>query len=162
MLTLIDGYNVTKGDPATRGLPLEAQRHALVARLRARADRLLGAGHAIVVFDGAGGAGDTRCEGSPVEVRFSREGIADDLIVRLAAEAGEKVVLVSSDAGLALRVRTHAPRGCEVRPRETLFEGAPGKARRGRRHVPGASAGIPRGGNEITRELKRLWLTDGE
>ena len=44
MHTLIDGYNVTKGDPATRECSLEEQRTSLMRRLRARRDTLLGAG----------------------------------------------------------------------------------------------------------------------
>jgi len=162
MLTLIDGYNVTKSDPATRDLSLEGQRDALVARLRSRAGRLLGAGRAIVVFDGTGGAGDTLYGGTPLEIRFSRDGSADDVIVQLAAAAREKVLVVTSDTGLAQRVRVHTAHGCDVRGRETLFDCAAGKLRRGKRHTPGASAGIPAGGNEITRELKKLWLTDEE
>ena len=36
----IDGYNVTKSDPATRGLSLEDQRAALEARCRIKAHAL--------------------------------------------------------------------------------------------------------------------------
>ena len=52
MLFLVDGYNVTKGDPATCSLSLEAQRDELVARLRSRGEQLLGRGSIVVVFDG--------------------------------------------------------------------------------------------------------------
>ena len=55
MHTLVDGYNVTKADPATREGTLEDQRTALVGRLRARRASLLDSGDATVVFDGQQG-----------------------------------------------------------------------------------------------------------
>ena len=42
MLYLVDGYNVTRRDPATSELSLLGQRDALVARLRVRGRDLLG------------------------------------------------------------------------------------------------------------------------
>jgi hypothetical protein len=163
MLFLVDGYNVTRSDPATASLALEAQRDQLVGRLRARGARLLGPGRIIVVFDGAGGMGVASVGATPVDVRFSRGEKADDLIVRLAAGAGEKVCLVSSDVALADRVRAAAPRGAEVRGRETVFEaaGRGGGRRRGGTGTDADSLGVPPGGRNITRELERLWI-DGE
>ncbi len=166
MLHLVDGYNVTRSDPATRGMSLEEQREALVARLRVRGRDLLGAGRIVVVFDGQGGAGVSVGGGSgPVEVRFSREGSADDEIVRLAAAAErESVCLVTSDAALAARARERRGgargTGFEVRPREILFE-ATVRGGGGRRRRTGSSAeGVPAGGNLITAELKTLWLDE--
>lgn len=163
MLFLIDGYNITRSDPATKSLELEEQRDQLVARLRARGARLLGAGRITVVFDGAGGMGTASAGAAPVEVRFSRDEEADDLIVRLAAGAREKVCLVSSDVALADRVGAVASRGAEVRGRESVFEAAGrGSGRRRGGAVPDAySLGVPPGGRDITRELEKLWL-DGE
>lgn len=160
MLFLIDGYNVTKGDSATAHLSLEAQRDALVSRIRVRGADLLGRGRVVVVFDGAGGTGASVSGGVPVEVRFARDGTADDLLAELAGRAAEKVCLVSSDRELAARVQTHARHGWEVRPRETLYENARPRARRGAKRYPSTTAGIPRGANRITEELKELWLTD--
>lgn len=161
MLYLVDGYNVTKADPATRGLALEQQRDALVARLKSRGSVLLGPGRIVIVFDGDGAVGlAVAAETSPVEVRFSRGEKADDVLARLASSAREQVVLVSSDRGLAARVRIDAGSNSEVRERESLFEAAGrGPGRRGTRGRYSASrAGIPPGGNSITEELKRLWL----
>jgi len=49
MRFLVDGYNVTLSDPATKDLTLEEQREALVARLAARRRDLLGDGEVTVV-----------------------------------------------------------------------------------------------------------------
>ncbi len=168
MIFLVDGYNVTKSDPATSGATLQEQRDALVARLRARGRELLGAGRIVVVFDGEGGHGVSSAGGAPVEVRFSRDGSADDVLAALALSAREHVCLVSSDSELAARVVAHAPHGAEVRGRESAFEAASGKRARGR--GPGRAGrtggihdlGVPPGGNSITRELGELWLTGEE
>jgi len=163
MLLLVDGYNITKADPVTRDLSLEEQREALITRLRVRGADLLGRGRIIVVFDADAGAGDSVRHSGPVEVRFARPGSADDAIARLARDAGEKVVLVSSDRGLTERVRVHARSGCETRSREVLFAAAgPRRTKRKGGRYPAGSVGIPEGGNSITEELKKLWLKDEE
>lgn len=163
MLFLIDGYNVTRSDPATRDLPLEAQREALVARLRARGAAMLGRGRIVVVFDGAEGAGVSCSPGIPVEVRYSRESSADDAIVSLVTASRESVCLVTSDNDLGERARTHARVAVEVRPREAAFDSAGrGSARKGGRTNTRRDTGIPNGANKITEELKKLWLDEGE
>jgi predicted RNA-binding protein with PIN domain len=166
MLYLVDGYNVTKSDPATAGLSIERQRDALVARLRARGRDLLGDGRIVVVFDGGEGvAHPPTVRLDPVTVVFSRSESADDVIVRMAAGARERVVVVSTDRELACRVRTHAARGSEIRERETLFEAAT-RRRPTRRAVAqpetAEETGEPPGGHEITRELEGLWLKEEE
>jgi hypothetical protein len=158
MLFLVDGYNVTRADPATRELSLEQQRDALSRRLATRGAALLGAGRIVVVFDGAEGAGSTTHVGS-VQVRYSGGQSADDAIVAVARAAGERVVLVTSDRELACRVRDHLGRSVGVRPREACFEAARREAGRD----PGGVArdeGLPRGANMITAELKDLWLSE--
>ncbi len=164
MLYVVDGYNVTKSDPATRDLSLEEQRDALAARLRARGRELLGAGRIVVVFDGESGAGLSSAGGAPVEVRFSRGGSADDAIVDAIAGSvarGQAVRVITSDSGLAARVKDHGGARVEVLGRETLFDAAGrGRARTGKTRYPASSAGIPRGGNAITAELKKLWLSN--
>lgn len=163
MLLLVDGYNVTKGDPATRDASLESQRDALVARLRVRGRDLLGSGRIVVVFDGQGGVGVTHAGAVPVEVRFSRDRSADDLLVEHAAASREKVLIVSSDRELVERVRTHAGHGAEVRGRETLFAAAAAGHKRPRStRYPASTAGMPKGANKVTEELKKLWLTNEE
>jgi len=152
---LIDGHNVTMRDPATRGLSTEEQRDALVRRLAARGAQLLGAGRITVIFDGRTDA--TPPTSGALDVRFSAEEIADDVIVRLATGV-DGVTVVTDDRGLAARVRAANERarvlGCEA-----LFEAARPK-RRGVRY-PASTEGLPKGANKITEELKRLWL-DGE
>lgn len=160
MLFLIDGYNVTRSDPATASLPLEEQRERLVARLRTRGTRLLGQGRIVVVFDGSEDAGTSTAPVSPLDVRFSRGEEADDLIVRIASGSSQRVCLVSSDATLAERVRSVAPHGAEVRGREVVYDAAgAGRGRRRSASCPEAgSLGVPPGGKRITRELEKLWL----
>lgn len=170
MLFLIDGYNVTKGDPATRGDSLEAQRDALVRRVRARGANLLGAGRIVVVFDGdaAVSGADPRPEqagGSsshPVEVVYSRGLSADDDIVSRAARHSGPVWVVTSDLGLAERVRAQVGASVEIRGREILYEGT--RSRRGMRDGGriARDEGIPPGANKINEELKRVWLEGGE
>lgn len=153
MRFLVDGYNVTRQDPATAELELAGQREALVARLAVRGADLLGTGPIVVVFDGRSGGGSDSRRGS-VEVRFSRDEPADDLIVRLARQ-GDTVV--TSDRGLADRVRGA---GVRVLTAPTCFDGRRPKRRKVR--YPASGAGLPPGANKVTEELKRLWLTDEE
>ncbi len=159
MLFLVDGYNVTRSDPATRSLTLEEQRLALSRRLAARGETLLGSGRIVVVFDGVEGAGRTERVGQ-VEVRYSRGRTADDAIVAAARGISGGVVLVTSDRGLADRVRDHLGRSVEVRPREVCFEGTR-PSKRGRNGSVRRDVGLPKGANRITEELKELWL-DGD
>ena len=163
MLYLVDGYNITRSDDATRRLPLERQRDALVARMRVRGREILGAGRIVVVFDGRespdeGFAGS----GGAVDVRFAGSETADDLIVRLAAAAAEKVVLVSSDAELRSRVSEAAAHGAELRRASAAWESGERRATagrgRGKGRFPASTAGLPRGANRITEEMKRIWL----
>ncbi|MBI5232306.1 MAG: NYN domain-containing protein [Coriobacteriales bacterium] len=163
MLFIIDGYNVTRGDPATRDRALEEQRDALVRRLAARSAAMLGPGRVLVVFDGERGAGESRRAFGAVEVRYSREGSADDAIVQAATSTSEPIVLVSDDLELAARVRAHAAAGVHVRSRSCCFEAAGrGAARKGRRPSVTRDSGLPRGANRITEELKDIWLSDEE
>ncbi len=156
MRFIIDGHNVTMRDPATRSRSPEAQRAALVRRLAVRGRQLLGAGAITVIFDGR--TADAPHTSGALQVRFSAEESADDVIVRLAA-TGDDVTVVTDDRGLATRVAT-ANEHARVLGCETLFEEARPK-RRGARY-PAATAGLPKGANRITEELKKLWLEDGE
>lgn len=160
MRFLVDGYNVTMADDATRRLRPEEQRLALVRRLAARGRELLGAGRITVVFDKGHLADEPEVHG--VEVLFSRDRTADDVIADLAeAEAGE-VTVVTSDRELRSRVRERAGRRTEVLPSSTLWESAPGARRkeRPRRQLP--HGGLPSGHEKITRELEQHWLKGDE
>jgi predicted RNA-binding protein with PIN domain len=100
MLFLVDGYNVTRRDPATAELSLQDQRESLVARLRVRGRELLGSGRVVIVFDGEGGAGLSTGGEVPVEVVYAHQRSADDEIVRIASRSKGPVVVVSSDRAL--------------------------------------------------------------
>jgi predicted RNA-binding protein with PIN domain len=162
MLLLVDGYNVTRSDPATRDLRIDEQRDALVRRLRARGAQMLGPGRIVVLFDGEGGVGGTAGDASPVSVVYARAGSADDAIVNAVRATAEKVVVISNDRELAERVKTHARGEVEVQSVSACFEGAgTGRQRRGRRPSPARDEGLPAKANAITEELKKLWLEDG-
>ncbi|MBN2847281.1 MAG: NYN domain-containing protein [Coriobacteriia bacterium] len=156
MQYLIDGYNVTRSDPATRSCALDAQRDALVARLAARGADLLGRGKITVVFDGVAGGPADAGQGQ-IRVRYAhRPETADDLIVRLVT-AGDTVV-VTDDGGLARRARA---RGATTLPSAVCYEGSTMRKVTGRRYRASA-AGLPPGAHSITAELKELWLGDEE
>ncbi len=159
MLFLVDGYNVTRSDPATRSLSIEEQRDALARRLATRGASLLGAGRIVIVFDGVEGVGNAERVG-PIEVRSSRGQSADDAIVSVARQTAEAIVLVPSDNGLAERVRSHLGRSVEVRPREVCFDAAEGAHGRRRKGSVARDSGLPKGANRITEELKALWLDE--
>lgn len=161
MRFLIDGYNVTMADDATRRLPKDRQRLELAQRLSARGAELLGTGELTVVFDGRSEHAGNEVAVGPVEVRFSRDEPADEVIVRIAAEEPGPIVLVSSDRHLGERVRAVATGRVEVRGCSTLFEAARGK-RRPAGKVQASTEGLPKGANRITEELKKLWLDPEE
>ncbi|TLM66245.1 MAG: hypothetical protein FDZ70_10585, partial [Actinobacteria bacterium] len=146
MLFLIDGYNVTLADPATRARHGDDQRLALLRRLGVCGREMLGAGRIVVVFDGGHLASDPVPAG--VEVRYSLDREADQVIVDLTRDAPRGgVTLVTNDRGLADRVRAEAGASTRVLPSSTLFEGAPQPHRRrpGRAGGGGADGGLPRG-----------------
>lgn len=162
MLFLVDGYNVTRRDPATAALPLLEQREALVVRLRVRGADLLGRGRIVVVFDGEGGPGLSTGGGVPVEVVYAHQHSADDEIVRIAGASKSPVVVVSSDRAVADRARQRATVAVEVREASTCFAGARPSRRKRARGSIARDAGLPRGANAITRELKDLWLSEDD
>jgi predicted RNA-binding protein with PIN domain len=164
MLYLVDGYNVTHRDPATADLSLLEQREALVARLRVRGSDLLGRGRIVVVFDGEEGPGLSTGGGVPVEIVYAHAGSADDEIVRIAGTSKQSVVVVSGDRGLVERAQTHAGARLEARDASCCFEaaGRGGRRKSTSRGSVARDAGLPRGANAITRELKDLWLNDDE
>ncbi len=152
MRFLIDGYNVTMCDPATRELAAGEQRSALARRLGARGRELLGAGAITIVWDGrSDGHGGSS---GPVTERYAGDVTADEMIVALATP-GDTVV--TSDREVAERATA---RGAQVRGADVVFEAATGTRPKRRRRA--ADAGLPPGANDITRELKDLWLKDEE
>lgn len=152
----IDGYNVTKSDPATKHLSLEEQREALQARMRARGRELLGSSDFVIVWDGAGGAGNSKgAYGSKAE--YTRMPTADDSIVNRVSASRDHVGVVSSDNGLIGRCKDVARSGITVKASSSLYESA--KIAKNKRRGSGINPniGIPDGANEINRELKKLW-----
>ncbi len=164
MLYLVDGYNVTRCDPATADLSLLEQRDALERRLRVRGRDLLGSGRIVIVFDGEGGPGLSAGGAVPVELVYAHQRSADDEIVRIAANTGDAVVVISNDRELLERVQSHAGGRCEGRDTACCFEAAGrGAARKTTsRGSVAREGGLPRGANAITRELKDLWLEGDE
>lgn len=151
----IDGYNVTKRDPATRDLPIEEQRSQLEGRMRVQAVKLLGGSSYVIVWDAAGGQGVVHGHGP--DVRYTRKPTADDAIVARVRAANARVGVVTSDRGLADRCRAVALHGVDVLPAERLFAGAkPARSAKKRKPLP-RDMGIPSNANEINRELKELW-----
>jgi hypothetical protein len=158
---IVDGYNVTMADAATRRLSRDEQRDALVRRLSIRGEDLLGRGPITVVFDGHHGGGTSG--GPNVSVRFATGESADDAIVRMAAGADDLLV-VTSDRELRDRVREAASGPVEFKGCSHLFEERTRRAprRRGAGRFPASTAGLPKGANKITEELKGVWLDDDE
>jgi hypothetical protein len=111
MRIIVDGYNLIRQWPELAMLDredLQSGREALIRELQAyqRARR-----HQItVVFDGrerGGMSGGTERVGG-VGVRYSRQGeTADQVIARLAAEAGEGAVIVSTDREVQAAARRY-------------------------------------------------------
>lgn len=156
MLFLIDGYNVTMNDPATRDLSKEGQREALLARLAARGRALLGSGSVVVVFDARDQLGVSSETRGSVSARYAPD--ADTEIVRRAARASGAVAVVTNDMRLRARISQDVSRKVEYRDASVVFEAAGrGEARRDSRPRIAREEGLPSGANEITEELKRLW-----
>ena len=152
----IDGYNVTRRDPATRDLPLEEQREHLERRLRADTGALLGKSFTII-WDGAGGEGIAGSTSRALtHSEFTRMPTADDAIVDKVRRASMRVGVVTSDRELANRCKSAAQHGVEILPSDRLFASAPKKKRTSRKPMR-RDIGIPSNANEINRELKEIW-----
>jgi len=156
MRYLIDGYNVTRCDPATRDLPLEEQRTALETRMRTRGAALLGKGTYTIIWDGASGAARNNV---PAGSTYTRRPTADDAIVARVRASKERIGVVTSDNELANRCHAVALHGVDVLPSSRLFESSrsPRNAKGGSRKPMSRDVGIPADANKINEELKRLW-----
>lgn len=157
MLFLVDGYNVTKSDPATRDLSLEQQRHALAARLAASAGSVLGRGRVVAVFDAREQLGLTDEVHRGVAMVYAPD--ADTEIVARCARAGRQVTVVTSDMRLRMRISQDVGRWVVYRDASVMFAGAtvsapPPSAR------PAGDAGTPAHADEITKELEELWCKE--
>jgi len=171
MLFLIDGYNVTMR-PGTgfRGSK-EAQRDALVRELIVHGRRLLGAGDIVCVFDARESFGRSTERVGPVGIAFATD--ADAEIVRRAALARGQVTVVTDDMRLRARIAQDVGRHIRFRDTTVVSEGRPSVDSKGRGRDRGRGAGSGRDAREdgrvtrrqadqITAELAREWLDDGE
>jgi predicted RNA-binding protein with PIN domain len=156
MLFLVDGYNVTRADDATRRLLPDDQRLALMRRLAARGRGLLGTGRIVVVWDKGLRAGEESLTG--VEAVFSLDEIADDVIVRMAERESGPVTIVTADRELKSRVRERKGRSTVMLPTSVLFESAEQAHAKRRPAQKAAYGGLPAGHRDITRELADVWL----
>ena len=159
MLFLVDGYNVTRADDATRALLPDDQRLELMRRLGARGSGLLGNGRIVVVWDRGFHAGGESTGG--VEARFSLEETADDVIVRMAESEPGPVTIVTADRELKARVRERRGRSTAVLPVSTIFDAAP-QRRAARKEPRDGHGGLPSGHERITQEMGELWLGEGD
>jgi len=160
MLFLVDGYNVTRADDATRTLLPDDQRLALMRRLAARGRGLLGAGRIVVVWDKGHRAGDEDTGG--VRAVFSHDETADDVIVRMAEAESGPVTIVTADRELKSRVRERKGRSTVMLPCATLFESAAQVHAKRRPPQRDAHGGLPKGHADITKELENVWLPKGD
>lgn len=156
MLFLVDGYNVTRADDATRRLLPDDQRIALMRRLAARGRGLLGPGRIVVVWDKGLRAGDENI--GDVEAVFSHDRTADDIIVAMAEAESGPVTIVTADRELKSRVREHKGRSTVTLPVSTLFEAAEQTKARRRSTTRMPHGGLPAGHAKITKELEDIWL----
>lgn len=158
MLFLVDGYNVTMNDPATRDLAKEAQRDALVRRLAARSKQMFGTGDVVVVFDARGQLGTSVETQAGVRVVYATD--ADTEIVRRCGAARGEVTVISDDRRMSARISQDVARRCVYLPASSAFESAGRGARRKGTGGIRRDEGLPDKANEITEELKGLWLEE--
>lgn len=112
MQLLIDGYNLIPAIPELGRLlrqDLEAGREGLLGLLRAYRRTVKGPLSITVVFDGKGNPGGGAApRGGGIQVLFSRNETADDLLLRLLRGERRGAVLVTSDRALGAAARESA------------------------------------------------------
>ena len=153
----IDGYNVTKSDPATKGLSLEDQRAALEARCRIKAQAVLGTHDYRIIWDGSGGFSRNGTAGASSKEHYTRMPTADDSIVNLVAQSRTKCGVVSNDRRLIERCKGVATCGVEIKPSDVLYEARAAKAKHKQAPKMNRNVGIPANAHAINEELKKLW-----
>jgi len=159
MLLLVDGYNVTMRDPETSSLSKEAQRESLLARLRVYAQSLAPKGSVVVVFDARSELGHASTQAGSVTEVFASD--ADDEIVRRCQAARGQVSVATDDMRLRARISQDVGRHVRYKAASELFDSALRTRQGGRAGPPIArDAGLPKGANKITEELKKLWLSE--
>jgi hypothetical protein len=161
MLLLVDGYNVTMRDPATSGRSKESQREELLARLRVHARRIARGGAIVVVFDAHGELGRSSDSDGSIKVVYAN--VADDEIVERCSGSIGRVAVVTDDLHLRARISQDVGRHVEYRDGSSVYAETIAATPNAPRKAPLArEAGLPRGANKITKELKDLWLTEDD
>ena len=80
-----------------------------------------------------------------------------------AAASTEAVTVVTSDRELRRRIEAAAEVPVTCKGCSSLFESKRSAKRRSRRgRYPASTAGLPKGANRITQEMKGIWLEDEE
>jgi predicted RNA-binding protein with PIN domain len=159
MILLVDGYNITMRDDSTSGLGKEAQRDALLGRLRMHAQTLAPKGSIVVVFDAHEQLGHSSEGGDPVKAVFAAD--ADDEIVRRCASARGQVAVATDDMRLRARISQDVGRHVRFLSGSDLSAESLDAARAKRSGARVArEEGLPSGANKITEELKGLWLSE--
>jgi predicted RNA-binding protein with PIN domain len=168
MHLIVDGYNLIRRWPELAMLDradLELGREALLRELqayrRARHHQIT------VVFDGRerGGKSEGTERAGGVGVRFSRQGeTADAVIARLAAEAGEGAVVVSSDREVQAAARRYgaAPLAADdfmarlEQSRVAAVKGGEEEEERPVKSGKGAARRLPKKERRVERRLRGL------
>lgn len=168
MQIIVDGYNLIRQWPELALLDradLEAGREAL---LRALADYRRTRGHRItVVFDGRerGDPSGSAGQAHGIAVRYSRLGeTADEVIARLAAEAGQGGAVVSSDHAVQAAARRHGAAALSSpeflaridAARLALLKGGEEEAGRPRKTGKGTARRLPKAERQTQRRLRDL------
>lgn len=146
-------------DDATKVLSKEQQREALVSRLAVHARELVHGGRIVVVFDAHAQLGTSSEKRGGVTVAYAAD--ADTEIVRRAGAATGQITVVTDDMRLRARLSQDVGRHVQFRDGVTVSHAGVSTAtkRKSAEYVT-RDAGLPAGANEITRELKELWLTE--
>ena len=160
MLLLVDGYNVTMRDDATKALSKEQQRESLIARLAAHSRELAHGGKIVAVFDAHAQLGSSTENRGAVTVAYAAD--ADTEIVRRAEKASGQVTVATDDLRLRARISQDVGRHVRFIDGVSLSQAGVGTTGKRKGGYVRRDAGLPAGANEITQELKELWLTEDE
>lgn len=157
---LIDGYNLIHQMSLPDNSTLEQQRNHLVKFIEINQLKGSARNNVTVVFDGQSGMGScvSSCEG--MEIVFSMNGSADDLIKRMAERAAQpkSIIVVTDDKEIIRFVRNAGARVMSVQ--EFFLRG---KKRRAAQTAHGMAFGRGLPSSEerkITQELARIWVKE--
>lgn len=146
-------------DESVTGWSKERQREDLLGRLTVHASRLAPKGEIVVVFDAREQLGRSSAGERPVRAVFAPD--ADDEIVRRSSKATGQIAVVTDDLRLRARISQDVGRHVRFIDAADLLDDALAEKNARR---PGSQMvreeKLPRGADEITEELERIWLGD--